>query len=564
MAFLRAPENSVLDKKVFSITSASSRVGRYPDCEIFLDHAGVSREHARITLDKSGYHIEDLKSRNGTFLNGHPVTEPTLLHEGDVVKFCDLELIFSSGEPMRVPRDSQSSSVRTSQVFVSDDADEQPFTVKSQINLGDKKPTLTSANAAVKLQAMIDIGRNLGAAVDDVLQQLSENLLKIFPQADCVFILLNDKQTGRLEPRKYLHRDPANQESVRISRTILEKVAFSKAAIFSDDIANDSRFEPSDSIVNFSIYSIMAAPIMDYDQSEVLGVIQVDTRSRGQKFTYEDLDLLVSLAYQVAVSYQNAKLQEVAIEEQVMEREMNIARKVQMGLLPTEPPVVAGYEFFDYYKAARHLGGDYYDYIPLPDGRLIFTLGDVSGKGVSAALLMAKLSAEVRYGLLIEPSLHATVKRLNRSFAESRWDNRFITFFFGAVDPKTHRIQFFNAGHLPPILVSPDGTTQLLGEETISLPLGVMEDSEYTEVSLTIENGQNRVIISNGTTDAMNAQEQCLTIQGVLDHIKQSRTPSVSEFGKNLISAVQSFAGRTPQTDDQSLLIVGRRDEEQK
>ena len=553
MAFLRTPENSVLDKKIFTIPSVSSRVGRYPDCEIFLDHAGVSREHARITLDKNGYYLEDLKSRNGTFHNGVPVTQPVLLHEGDVIRFCDLELIFSAEEPDRLER-----SAKAREALVFEDADDDSITVKSQIKLGDK-PMLTSANAAVKLQAMIDIGRNLGAAVDDVLEQLSENLLTIFPQADCVFILLNDKQTGRLDLRKHLHRNPNNYEHVRISRTILEKVAHSKAAILSEDVANDSRFEPSESIVNYNIYSIMAAPIMDYDKTEVLGVIQVDTRSRGQKFTYEDLDLLVSLAYQIAVSYQNAMLQELAIEEQVMEREMNIARKVQIGLLPTEPPKVAGYEFFDYYKPARHLGGDYYDYIPLPDGRLVFTLGDVSGKGVSAALLMAKLSSEVRYGLLIEPSLSKTVKRLNRSFSESRWDNRFITFFFGVLNPKTHEIRFFNAGHMPPILVSPNGTAQMLGEENIGLPLGVVEDSEYEECSLTIENGQNLVILSDGITDAANAQEQYFTMRGVLDHVRQSRTPTVVEFGQNLINAVQSFAGRAPQTDDQSLLVVGRR-----
>ena len=558
MAFLRTPENSVLDKKVYTIPSATSRVGRYPDCEIFLDHAGVSREHARITLDKNGYHLEDLKSRNGTFINGIAVTEPMPLHEGDILRFCDLELIFSGGEPERNEYLS-----KPNQTLVFDDGGEEAFTVKSQIKLGadPSKPTITSANAAVKLQAMIDIGRNLGAAVDEVLGQLSENLLTIFPQADCVFILLNDKHTGRLELKNHLHRDRNNRESIRISRTILEKVAFSKAAILSDDVANDSRFEPSESIVNYNIYSIMAVPIMDYNKTEVLGVIQVDTRSRSQKFNYEDLDLLVSLAYQIAVSYQNDTLQELAIEEQVMEREMNIARKVQMGLLPTEPPKVAQYGFYDYYKAARHLGGDYYDYIPLPDGRLVFTLGDVSGKGVSAALLMAKLSAEVRYGLLIESSLSETVKRLNRSFSESRWDNRFITFFFGVLNPKTHEVRYFNAGHMPPILVSPDGTAALLGEEKIGLPLGVMEDSEYEECFLTIENGQNLVIISDGITDAMNAQEQYFTMQGVLDYLKQSRTPSVVEFGKNLINAVQSFAGRVPQTDDQSLLIVGRRDE---
>ena len=559
MAFLRTTENSVLGKKVYTIASVSSRVGRLFDCEIVLDHPSISREHARITRDKTGYYLEDLGSRNGTFLNGVSVKYPMPLHEGDVLRFCDLDLVFSTGEPDQPGNFSLDSSSESSRAFIDDSADDEAFTVKSQVAMGGKQ-LLTSANAAIKLRALIDIGRNLGAAVDDVLEQLSHNLLMIFPQADCVFILLTNEQTGRLELKKPLHRDPHNREQFRISRTVLEKVASSKSAILSDDVANDSRFEPSESIVNYNLYSLMVTPIMDYDQTEVLGVIQVDTRSRGQKFTNEDLDLLVSLAYQIAVAYQNAKLQEIAITEQVMEREMTIAHKVQMGLLPTEPPKVAGYGFFDYYKAARHLGGDYYDYIPLPDGRLVFTLGDVSGKGVSAALLMAKLSAEVRYGLLIESSFGETVKRLNRSFSESRWDNRFITFFFGVLDSKTHEIRYFNAGHIPPILVSPDGTTKLLGEDKIGMPLGIMENSEYEECFLTIEDGQNLVVISDGITDAMNAQEQFFTMQGVLDHLRQSRTKSVVEFGKNLISAVQSFAGHTPQTDDQSLLVVGRRD----
>ncbi len=562
MAFLRARENAPLEKKLFTIPSTISRVGRYPDCEIFLDHSGVSREHARIALEKDGYFLEDLKSRNGTFVNGNPLAAgKILLHDGDVLRFCDLELVFYAGEPDRPNFLTNTATAKSGNAYIDDDADSgETFTVKSQIKLSDKKPVLTSANAATKLQAMIDVGRNLGADVKQVLPQIVDNLLKIFPQADCAYILLADESTKRLELKAFKHRDPNNNESFRVSRTILEKVAVSKAAILSDDVANDSRFDPSESIVNYNINSIMAAPIMDYDQSEVLGVVQVDARTSGRKFTYEDLDLLVSLAYQVAVCYQNAKLQEVAVSEKVMEKEMNIAQKVQLGLLPLERPKVPNYQFYDYYKAAKHLAGDYFDYIPLQDGRLIFALGDVSGKGVPAALLMAKLSSEVRHGLLIEPTFAGTVQRLNRSFSEGRWEDRFITFFFGILEPQTNKITFFNAGHLPPMLVSSDGSTQMLGEEIIGLPLGIMDDSEYAEFSFTIENGQNLVIISDGVTDAMNAQDQYYTIQGVLDHLKQSRTPSVEDFGANLINAVQSFSGRTPQTDDQTLLIVGRRD----
>ncbi len=557
MAFLRTRDSSGTEPTIFTLSSPISRIGRLADCDVCIDHTGVSREHARLFRENGSYYLEDMKSRNGTFLNDRQITEKTLLREGDLLRFCDVELVFSPGEPGHAPPPPNTQSSRILLV----DGDDSSYTVKQQIKLAEKRPTLTSANAAVKLRAMIDIGRNLGAAVDQVLDQLVNNLLKIFPQADFACILLMDEQTGRLTPKSYQHRNPNYRDAFRVSRSILETVAKSKSAILSDDVANDSRFEPSESIVNYNIYSIMAAPIMDYDQSEVLGVIQVDARTSGRIFTYEDLDLLVSLTYQVAVSYQNARLHEIAIQERVLEREMTIANSVQRGLLPSAPPKVPNYEFYDFYKPAKYLGGDYYDYIVLPDGRIVFALGDVSGKGVAASLLMAKCSAEVRSALIIEPNFECAVKRVNRLFCEPRWENRFITFFFGVLNPATHDIVFHNAGHVPPLLVSPDGTVESLGEDRIGLPLGIMEDSQYPENSLIIENGQKMIVISDGITDAMNSDGQYFTTEGVLNFLRKAKTESVVEFGRNLVNAVHSFAGREPQSDDQSLIVLGRNDE---
>ncbi|MDR0391386.1 MAG: SpoIIE family protein phosphatase, partial [Planctomycetaceae bacterium] len=522
---MRTRSQDIIKQEIFNITADTAVVGRNKECHIALEHNGISREHARITCEQDGYFLEDLKSRNGTFVNGHHSTEKVLLHEGDVIRFCDVEFVFFTGDPNRAAVEKPVASppvADLNMVKEMGDDESNTFEIKSKIQLSDKKPNLTSANASIKLQAMIDIGRNLGADVNHVLPQLVSNLLKIFLQADCAYILLNDDQTGRLELKAFQYRDPENQESFRISRTILEKVATSKAAILSDDVANDSRFDISESIVNYNISSIMAAPIMDYDNSEVLGVVQVDSRSSQSRFTYEDLDLLVSVAYQVAVSYQNARLHEIAINERILEREMNIANTVQRGLLPLARPEIENYGFFDFYQPAKYLGGDYYDYILLPDGRLVFALGDVSGKGAAASLLMAKLSAEVRSGLIIEKSFGDTVKRLNRVFSEPRWDNRFITFFFGVLNPQTNEIVFHNAGHIPPILVSPDGTAEMLGESIIGLPLGIMDDTEYPESSFVIQTGQKLVIISDGITDAMNAQEQYFTLEGVLNYFKKA------------------------------------------
>ena len=566
MAFLRTRDSSVIARKTFTLLDRATRIGRTAGHEIVLDHHGISREHAVITQDTGKYFVTDLDSRNGTYVNGRAIKEKTELEDGDLLRFCDLELVFiehdhpledglnlSDSEIKR-----QQSEAQLSRIILVDTELHEGHSIKSKITLNEKRPTLTSAKASIKLQAVMEISRNLGASVDQVLPQLIENLLKIFPQADCAYILLHEEQTQRLELKAFLHRDPNNRESIRISRSILEKVSQGKHAVLSDDVANDSQFGPTDSIISYNICSVMAVPIMDYDRSEVFGVIQVDARSQGQKFTSEDLDLLVALSYQIAIVYQNAKLHEVAISEKVMEREMNIANTVQRGLLPQSSPVIENYNFFDFYRPAKYLGGDYYDYITLADGRLVFALGDVSGKGVAASLLMAKLSAEVRGGLIIEPTFGEMMQRLNRIFCETRWDNRFVTFFFGILDPRTHEICFHNAGHLPPILVSQGGKAEMLGEDIIGLPLGVMDDTEYPEKRFTIQSGQKLVVLSDGITDAMNAQGDYFAMTGVLKHIANSTVDSVEDFGEHLISAVHSFAGRTPQTDDQSLVVVGR------
>ena len=149
--------------------------------------------------------------------------------------------------------------------------------------------------------------------------------------------------------------------------------------------------------------------------------------------------MLASVASQAAIAVDNAQLHENALKQQAVERDLELAHKVQRGLLPARPPQLAGYHFFDFYEPANQVGGDYYDYIELPGGRLAVVLADVSGKGVSAALLMAKLSGEVRYCLASEPTPAAAMNRINASFSRSGWDDRFVTFVLAVLDAEAAR-----------------------------------------------------------------------------------------------------------------------------
>lgn len=565
MAVLKIKPNDLVPVKEYLLGPETMIIGRHPNCEIVLDYGAISREHARITSADDNYYIEDLKSRNGTFLNSNLIDRITPIFDGDLIRICDIELLFVNHDSVGTDPHREKQRLQTAEstrnVLVDDNPDSSAsIQVKSSIPLDPKRPAINAANAEAKLRALIEIGRNLGASTAEVLPQLLTNLLKIFQQADCAYILLVDQKTNRLELRSFKHRGPQSNESFRISRTVLEKVAHTKAAILSDDVANDARFDPSESIVNFHIYSIMAAPILNVEKNEVLGVIQVDSRSGSHKFTYDDLDLLVSVAYQVAVAYENSLLHEVLINEKVIEREMNVAHKVQRGFLPHSAPAVEQYEFYDFYQPARYLGGDYYDYIPLPDGRLAVALGDVSGKGVSAALLMANLSAEVRYGLLIEPTFGDAMQRINRAYCEPRWDDRFVTFILAILDPAKHTVRFHNAGHIQPILCTPGEKARILDEDDYTrLPLGILRETEYPQFEIKLEPGQKFVLLSDGLTDAMNSKEESFSLTSVIQTLSDNSDRSTFEIGRNLMSTIKSFSGKASQTDDQCLVICGRK-----
>ncbi len=180
-------------------------------------------------------------------------------------------------------------------------------------------------------------------------------------------------------------------------------------------------------------------------------MIQLDALDQRNRFRQDDLDMLVSVACQAAFAVENAQLHEAAMRDQAMKRELAVAHEVQRGFLPSAAPRIPEYDFFEFYEPASQLGGDYYDYVELPGGRLAVVVADVSGKGISASLLMAKLSAETRYCLASEPEPAQAIGRLNRVFCDSVWDDRFVTMVLAVLDPRRHEVTIVNAGHLPPL-----------------------------------------------------------------------------------------------------------------
>ncbi|MFZ5832054.1 MAG: SpoIIE family protein phosphatase [Planctomycetota bacterium] len=556
MALLRAIVG-LQPGQLFPLEGDSLVMGRHPDCDIVLESGAVSRQHARVVREGEDFYIEDLKSRNGTYVNGEPIADRRLLKENDEVMICDLVFVFQQGPRQKMPSTVRGATDATA-MFIDDDRP-SGSTIMSTLDVSSQSAIVRlQANPEAKLKALLEISQTLGKALslDQVLPSLLDGLFRIFVQADRGFVVLRDLHSNRLIPRAVKHRRPEDAEMVRISRTIIHNVINAKEAILSADALHDRRFEMAESIVDFHIRSMMCVPLVASD-GQALGVIQIDTLDQRNRFSRDDLDVLTAVATQAAFAVENAQLHEAAVREQALARELAVAHRVQRGLLPGAPPQLADYRFFAFYEPAQVLGGDYYDYVPLRDGRVAVVVADVSGKGISASLLMAKLSAETRFSLAHEETPSDAVRRLNRVFCDSVWEDRFITLVVTVLDPERHEVSIVNAGHLPPLVRRAGGHVELVGDEQAQLPLGIADSVEFPAATVRLEPGECVVLYTDGITEAMNPADELYGFNRLLARMS-GETAGVDQLSASILSDVKAFAAGRAQSDDMCLSSFGR------
>jgi serine phosphatase RsbU (regulator of sigma subunit) len=548
----------------YDLAAPKTILGRHPECNIVIEVGAVSRQHCAVVQEGGNYFLEDLKSRNGTQLNSQPVQGRKRLYDGDVIRVCEVEFTFHgqprphvvtpSTEPLSDP--SPSSLFRA--VMVDDEQQGPSSTVMNRIDASHSGRSAANWNTSpeVKLAALIEIMQSLGRVVklDDVLARILSGLFKIYLQADRGFVVL-EEPGGRLIPRWTKTRREDAADSIRISRTICRQVMDSKQAILSADAASDQRFEMSQSIADFRIRSMMCAPLLDAE-GNAFGVLQIDTLDQRKRFQNDDLELLVSIAQQAAIAIQNAQLHEQSLRQREVERDMELAREVQRGFLPDKKPDLGGYEFFDYYQPAEQIGGDYYDYIRLPDGRVAVVVADVVGHGVAAALLMAKLSAEAKFALFAEPNAAAAVTRLNERLCEAGMQ-RFVTMVLVVFDPKSSQATVVLAGHMPPLHRKADGTLVEEGEPIAGLPLGITDALGYEQHTFTIEPGDLLTLYTDGINECADASGAMYTIDRIREHLRKGPAASAT-IGQTIVDDVRRFLGSALQNDDMCLVCFGR------
>ncbi len=542
----------------FELTAPETIFGRHPDCTVQLQSNMISRQHAKITRQGDDFVLEDMQSGNGTFVNGQRIAVPTVLKNDDRIKLGPMLLRFEADGPAggaELPDHTLVSETPGVTITNEDSGSTIMGSVDDAAGFG-----LLDVQPQAKLKAVLEISRSLAGTVDlnALLPRILDSLFEVFPHADRGCILLSDETTGKMLPRAFKHRRDDDDDSVKLSRTILQKVLEEKKAILSADAASDSRFEASESISSLTIRSMMCVPLLSLT-GEPMGVINIDTQNPLAQFRKDDLDIMIAVAGQAALSYETARLLSSYVEKQKQDNEMQIAANVQLALLPSkdELPNIDGYEFFASYESAQAVGGDYYDVFPLPDGRTCLAFGDVAGKGVPASLVMSRLSSVVRSTLTHVAKADEAVAQINAHMCDKAVEGRFVTFVLTLLDTVNHTMSVVNAGHMSPMIRHADGTVEELPDSITGIPLGVMEDYPFESLDHALAPGDTVVIYTDGVSEAMDPGSELYGVERLRELIAKSAV-SAAELGVTIRADVRQHANGRHQNDDITLMVFGR------
>lgn len=518
------------------LTAEGVSIGRASDCTIPIKDRYLSRKHAEIVLVNGDWVLRDCASANGTFLNGVRLDYDRPLRGGDRIRIGDTEIVFETSEHNtdRILAIADTASKTTIAVPVSEIAQRETADIE-------KQQTLT------RLAAELIEDKPL----DELFGFIAERVLLHTGASRAAIGILNaDRQSfSEVEVRR---QDRSDTSEVRISRTVLADVVQEKKALAFMDVGADEKLSRRASIMMQGIRSILCAPLLIAD--DVVGVLYVDYRV-DRTISEEDVRLVARIARFAAIKLETTRLREDAIEKRILDEEIKTASVIQRRLLPPPPVAIPGFTFSSANHPCRTVSGDYYDFVVRPDGRIYFTIADVSGKGVTAGLMMAGLQASFRIFCKGDPSPAELLQQLNEAMKENLPQSKFVTLFLGRLDTITGMVEYANAGHTPPLWVRGDEVREL--SET-DLLLGVVRRAEYTNRTLQLAPGDSLVLFTDGLSEAENDAGQDLLGADLAARLAPLHGKTADAVTRSIDDFVQEHVGEAPLADDVTLVIVSR------
>ena len=403
-----------------------------------------------------------------------------------------------------------------------------------------------------RLNVLYRISQTINSSLDlDVVMETLMDEVIAATHAERGFLMLYD-EAGKLAFRtaRGMDQREIEESEFKISRGIVERVGRQALPLLTSNAQMDERLDKRASVKLYGLRSVICVPILLKDR--VLGVIYVDNRFQNGIFSKHDLELLGSIASSAGIAIENARLYQIAVEKGRMERELQMAREVQIGLIPPNTPSIKGWEIAACWKPAHEVSGDFYDFFPIPENGTGVVVADVSDKGMPAALFMALSRSIIRSVAGQHALLSEDIIKANRLIWQDAAEEMFITLFYATLKPDDDHITYVNAGHNPPLVIR-TGNGQIEVLHRTGMAAGVEKDSHYEQGVVRLEHGDFLLIYTDGVTDALKNGEQ--ELQSAVRRFAHLNAPALTEA---LQQEVCNINDSSHPVDDITMLVIKR------
>jgi sigma-B regulation protein RsbU (phosphoserine phosphatase) len=396
---------------------------------------------------------------------------------------------------------------------------------------------------------------NSSLDLDDVLNLVMDEVISV-TRAERGFLMIrevNEQLVAKVA--RGLDRQTIDSPEFEISRGVVDRVARECKAILTSDAQTDEWLGQRKSVRGLKLRAVLGVPLLL--KGDCIGVVYVDNRLQAGIFTKEDIELLEGIASSAAIAIENARLYKIAIEKGKLEKELQVAREVQTNLIPRSLPEVAGWEFSAWWEPARQVSGDFYDFVPLVDNQLGIVIGDVTDKGIPAALFMANARSIVRASIALPTSPRNAIQSANRLLSEDSLDGMFVSLFYALLDLSNGDLTYVNAGHnLPYHYRAKDDSLAEL--ERTGIPLGIETAANLEERKINLQSGDFLLLYTDGVTEAMNTDLELFGKTQLESLIRTYRSSSIDTIQMEIQHSVAEFIGDFDPSDDITMMVVKR------
>ena len=545
------------DPSTFPLGAKRVSIGRTAANDIVLSDQFSSGCHAVIAPTERGYALLDQGSKNGTFVNGRRVNGEIDLARGDEILVGSTRFYFDRDLQTNIEMVEGTTFTHSSNTIIQ---------VKDILKKPPSSGVLKTPGGGLDLdrlqqdQKIIAVMSEVSQALiyhmplDKLLDHIMDVLTQHLPM-DRGVLMLKDEATQALEPKVIKILNGAlRTQSIFVSQTIVKTALERNSAILISDIQSDEQLRAQASVIQAQIHSAMCVPL--WNNQDIIGLIYCDRASLLEQFSEDDLRLLTLLANLAAVKIENARLYEESLKMIQMERELALAVQIQKNFLPRDEPAFAPYDISGSTRACYHVGGDYYDFIPIDKDRLGVVIADVAGVGVSAALLMASLRGALHEKFPTTYNLSDLTAGLNDFIYTSSDSHCFISFFLVVVDRRKDELAYVNAGHNPPVLVGPKGSPRAL--ESTGLCLGMFPGQTYEERTVPIGPGDILCLYTDGIVESRKDKQEEFGDGRLVDRLKGSGSLASREILEKIYEDVFAFSGCAEAGDDMTLVVIKR------